>query len=77
MRRLLPVIFLLYAAQISAQVPFNSEYWEAEMEDSLSSLAIKPVKNPKKLLKEVMNRLKKDLEGNSAENRISWNKIMV
>ena len=43
MKRLLPIISLFCAAQTLAQVPLDSAYRDIEMEDSISSLAIKPI----------------------------------
>ncbi len=63
MKHLLQVLFLFALAHGAAfaQISLDSAFWD-EKEDSLSSLAIKPVKHPKKLLKQVINRLHKDLQ---------------
>ena len=60
MKRLLPILFLLCAAQGFCQTPLDSAFWE--MEDSVSSLAIMPVKNPKKLLERVVKQVYLDIE---------------
>ena len=60
MKRWLLIFFLLWAVQTFAQEPKDSAFWEVE--DSVSSLAIKPVKKPKKLLNSIIDQLLLDLE---------------
>ena len=63
MKYLLHILLLFVWVQGAAfaQEPFDSVRWE-EMEDSLGSVTIKPVKHPKRLLKQVINRIHKDLQ---------------
>ena len=56
------IIMLLWSLSASSQELSDSTHWGPEMEDSLGLLSIKPVKNPHKLLKQVINRLQKDLQ---------------
>lgn len=60
MKHLLPIILLLWTIQASAQEALDSAFWE--MEDSVSSLAIMPVKKPKKLLERVIKQVCLDME---------------
>ena len=60
MKHLLPIILLLVAVQGFAQEPQDSAF--AEKKDSMSSLSIKPVKHPKKLLGQIIERLHEDLK---------------
>ena len=62
MRRLLSILFVLLSAQTFAQEPSDSANWEAVMEDSLSSFAIKLVEHPEELLMQALVRLEKDLQ---------------
>ncbi|MBR4130708.1 MAG: hypothetical protein IKU02_07300 [Bacteroidaceae bacterium] len=48
MKRLLPILLLLWAVQAFAQELRDSAFWE--MEDSVSAMAIKPVEHPEELL---------------------------
>jgi len=63
MKHLLPILLHLAWLQGAAfaQAPLDSDF-SGEKEDSMSTLSIKPVKRPKKLLKQVINRLHKDLK---------------
>ena len=63
MKHLLSILPLLVWVQGAAfaQAPLDSDF-SGEKEDSMSTLSIKPVKRPKKLLKQVINRLHKDLK---------------
>ena len=58
------IIMLLLAClpPIVAQELSDSAFWDAEMEDSMSLLSIKPVKHPKKLLKQIFERFNEDLK---------------
>ena len=58
---LLVLLFLAWLQEAACQVPWDSIHWE-EKEDSLSSLSIKPIKRPKKLLKQVLTRLLLDMQ---------------
>ncbi|MBP5394048.1 MAG: hypothetical protein J6Y59_09565, partial [Bacteroidaceae bacterium] len=51
--------FTLFAS--SQELP-DSTFLDAEMEDSMSLLSIKPVKHPKKLLKQIFERFNEDLK---------------
>lgn len=62
MKRLLPIISLFCAAQTFAQVPLDSAYRDIEMEDSISSLAIKPIKHPSGVLSKIVNKVLEDWE---------------
>ena len=61
MKRLLAIFFLLCAVKDFSQEPSDSVSL-AEMEDSVSSLAIKPVEHPEELLLQALERLEKDLK---------------
>ena len=63
MKRLLPILLLLCAAQAFSQEPLDSVSF-AEMEDSISSLAFKRLKSTQadKLLWKVIRRCNKDLQ---------------
>ena len=59
------ILLLLICGTIGAtaqELREDSIFADTEMEDSLSSLAIKPVENPKKLLKQCLKQLKNDLQ---------------
>lgn len=61
MKHLLFILLLFtWALGASSQVSLDSTLWEKE--DSMKILSITPVKNPKKLLKLVIERLHKDLQ---------------
>ncbi len=63
MKHLFPVFLaLLWCVGASSQVPWEFAYPDVEMEDSISSLAIKPIQKPARLLKNVIERLGRDLE---------------
>ena len=57
-RTFLIVFFLVQVESFMAQEPKDS----VEMEDSMSSLFIKPIQKPDKLLKQIIERLKYDLQ---------------
>ena len=59
-RALLLLCFLPWLLSASSQEPIDSAF--VEMEDSMSSLSIKPVKKPKKLLNSIIDQLLLDLE---------------
>ena len=59
-RALLLLCFLPWVLSASSQEPSDSLF--LEVEDSVSSLAIKPVKKPKKLLNSIIDQLLLDLE---------------
>lgn len=62
MKHLLQILLLLVWVQGAAcQVPFDSAQWD-EKEDSMSSLAIKPVKHHGKLLRQIIKQLRQDLQ---------------
>ena len=54
------LLLLMWALGATCQVSLDSAFWEKE--DSMGLLTIKAVKHPKKLLKQVINRLHKDLQ---------------
>ena len=58
------IIILLLAClpPIVAQESSDSAFLDAEKEDSMSLLSIKPVKHPKKLLKQIFERFNEDLK---------------
>lgn len=60
MKRLLPILLLLWAAQVYSQEPLDTTFMEKE--DSISALYIKPIRKPEKLLKRVIERLQYDLQ---------------
>ena len=60
MKRLLFLFSVLFSLSAYSQEPLDSAFWE--MEDSVSSLAIKPIKRPKELLMRILERLKEDVE---------------
>lgn len=62
------ILLLLTVLFTHAQTPLNFTYSE-EMEDSVSALAIKPVKKPKKLLKSIVHKLLLDLEEKAEVSR--------
>ncbi|MBR4130705.1 MAG: hypothetical protein IKU02_07285 [Bacteroidaceae bacterium] len=62
MKRFISIILLLVAVQGFAQEPLDSAFLDAEMEDSVSAMAIKPVEHPEELLQQVLQRLEKDLQ---------------
>ena len=61
MKHLLILLFLLWTAQIYSQEPLDSAFL-AEKEDSISSLYIKPIRKPEKLLRRIIQRLQYDLQ---------------
>jgi len=61
MKHLLPIFLLLWAVQAFGQETLDSNSF-AEKEDSISSMAIKPIRNPKKLLDSIMTQLLYDME---------------
>lgn len=54
MKRWLPIFLLLGAVQALAQEPLDSAFLDAEIEDSISAMSIKPIKRPKKLLDSII-----------------------
>ncbi|MBR4131262.1 MAG: hypothetical protein IKU02_10150 [Bacteroidaceae bacterium] len=64
MKHLLPIFLLVWAAQAFGQEPLDSAFWDAEMEDSVSAMAIKPLdpSQTKKLLKQIIKRFNQDLK---------------
>lgn len=59
-RALLLLCLLSWVLSASSQEPIDSAF--VEMEDSMSSLSIKPVKKPKKLLNSIIDQLLLDME---------------
>ena len=62
MKQTLSILCVLCSLSISSQEFFDSIYWEKEMEDSISAMAIKPVEHPEELLLQALERLEKDLQ---------------
>lgn len=62
MKRWLPIFFLLWAVQAFAQEPLDSAFMDAEVEDSISAMSIKPIKRPKKLLDSIIVQVILDSE---------------
>jgi hypothetical protein len=56
------LLLTLVSSLAYTQEPLDSTFWDAEMEDTLDVLSIKPVRKPKKLIKQVMERFQTDLE---------------
>lgn len=68
MRRLLGILLLLTWMHVAnCQEVSDSSYWRTS--DSLSSLAIKPIKRPKKLLKKVIARIVHDVQQKRITNK--------
>jgi len=63
-RALLLLCFLPWVLSASSQEPSDSLFWDAEMEDSISAIAIKPIKRPKKLLDSIIGQVILDSEQN-------------
>ena len=61
-RALLLLCFLPWVLSASSQETLDSAFMDAEMEDSISALFIKPIRKPEKLLKQVIERLQYDLK---------------
>ena len=61
-RVLLLFCFLPWLLSASSQELPDSTFLDAEKEDSMSLLSIKPVKHPKKLLKQIFERFNEDLK---------------
>jgi len=61
MKHFFPILLLLWAIQAFGQEIPDSSYWEAEMEGSVSAMAIKPIKNPKELLDSIITRFLYDM----------------
>ena len=59
MKRLLPILLLLWAAQAFSQEPLDSVSF-AEMEDSISAMSIVPIKHPKELLDSIIVQVIRD-----------------
>lgn len=62
MKHLLPIFLLVWAIQAFGQEPLDSAFWDVEMEDSVSAMAIKPVEHPEELLLQALQHLEKDLQ---------------
>lgn len=60
MKRWLAIFLLLWAVQGFAQEPIDSAF--VKMEDSMSPLAIKRIKKPKKLLDNIIDQLVEDMK---------------
>ena len=64
MKHLLTIFLLVWAIQAFGQEPLDSAFWDVEMEDSVSAMAIKPLDplQTKTLLKQIIKRFKQDLK---------------
>ena len=62
MKHVIPIFLLLWAVQSFGQAPLDSAFWDVEMDDSVSALAIKPIEKPKKLLDSIITQLIRDWE---------------
>ncbi len=62
MKHFLSVLLLLCAAQVSAQELSDSVWFGTELEDSLSSLSIVQIKDPKELLQGITEQLSLDMK---------------
>ena len=62
MKHLLTILLLLWSVQAFGQEPLDSAFWDVEMDDSVSALAIKPIEKPKKLLDSIITQLIRDWE---------------
>ena len=62
MKRFISIILLLVAVQGFAQEPLDSAFLDAEMEDSVSAMAIRPVEHPEELLDSIIAQLIRDWE---------------
>ena len=62
MKHFISIILFLVAVHGFAQESLDSAFLDAEMEDSVSALAIKPVEKPKKLLDNIITQLIRDWE---------------
>ena len=61
MKYLTPILLLLMLGhEVFSQEPLDSVYLAAEMEDSISSFAIRPLKHSNKLLKQLMKQIELD-----------------
>ena len=61
MKHLLILVFS-FSLSASSQELSDSTFWDAEMEDSISAMAIKPIKEPKELLDSIIAQLIRDWE---------------
>ena len=59
------LIMLVWVFPASSQELSDSTFWDAEMEDSISGMTIKPIKKPKKLLKAIIKQLSQNMEQKS------------
>ncbi len=59
-RVLLLLCFLPWLLSASSQELTDSAFWDVEMEDSISAMAIKPIKEPKELLDSIIAQLIRD-----------------
>ena len=64
------LLLLMLGHEASSQEPMGSVYSETEMEDSISSLAIIPVKHPKRLLKKLIEQIELDALQLANDNRM-------
>ena len=62
MKHFFPIILLLVAVHGFVQEPLDSAFWDAEMEDSVSAMAIRPVEHPEELLDSIIAQLIRDWE---------------
>ena len=62
MKKTILLFMLVWSLSASSQELSESAYWRAEMEDSLSSLAIKPIKHPANVLNKIVNKVLEDWE---------------
>jgi len=56
------LLLTLVSSLAYTQEPLDSTFWDAEMEDSISAMAIMPIKKPKELLDSILARLLYDME---------------
>ena len=61
-RALLLLCFLPWVLSASSQEPKDSAFLDAEVEDSISAMSIKPIKRPKKLLDSIIGQVILDSE---------------
>ena len=62
MKHLMLFITFCFSLTAFSQEPIDSTFWDAEMEDTVSAMAIKPVEHPEGLLLQALQRLEKDLQ---------------
>ena len=61
MKHLITLLFMVGAVKASCQEPSDSASWDAEMEDSVCAMSIKPVEHPEELLRRAMERFEMDI----------------